>query len=206
MTPRYHIPAAENRVVTLVSNSRFIATVIHTPSVEHVKAALARIRQEMPDASHHVHAFRVGYGNSVTEGMSDAGEPSGTAGPPVMAVLRGSNIGDVLVVVTRYFGGTQLGTGGLVRAYGDAARTALESTPLEEKIPRVTVGIEVPYSLLEICKRLVVEHQGIIENLEFDAQVLIVARFPVENHQAFANAITEISAGQVQSVILEGNT
>lgn len=203
MASGYRIPADQNRVFTMVANSRFVATVVYTPSVEHVKAALSRIREEMPDASHHVYAFRVGYGGSVTDGMSDAGEPSGTAGPPVMAVLRGADIGDTLVVVTRYFGGTKLGTGGLVRAYGDAARAALETTRFERKIARVTVGIEAPYSLLGIFRRLISEHQGLIENVEFDAQVVIIARFPVENFPAFANVVIELSAGQVQPVILE---
>ena len=91
-------------------------------TVKEAKAFLAAVRAEMPDANHHVYAYRVGFGNSVIEGMSDDGEPSGTSGPPVLAVLRGSGIGDVIVVVTRYFGGTKLGTGGLVRAYSDAAR------------------------------------------------------------------------------------
>lgn len=203
MASGYRIPADQNRVFTMVANSRFVATVVYTPSVEHVKTALSRIREEMPDASHHVYAFRVGYGGSVTDGMSDAGEPSGTAGPPVMAVLRGADIGDTLVVVTRYFGGTKLGTGGLVRAYGDAARAALETARFERKIARVTVGIEATYSLLEIFRRLISEHQGLIENVEFDAQVVIIARFPVENFPAFANVVIELSAGQVQPVILE---
>jgi putative IMPACT (imprinted ancient) family translation regulator len=79
----------------------------------------------MPNASHHVYAFRVGHGNSIIEGMSDDGEPTGTAGPPVLAVLRGTQIGDIIVIVTRYFGGTKLGTGGLVRAYPEAAQIAL---------------------------------------------------------------------------------
>ncbi len=96
-------------------------------TVDEAKAFLAAVRAEMPDANHHVYAYRVGFGNSVIEGMSDDGEPSGTSGPPVLAVLRGSGIGDVIVVVTRYFGGTKLGTGGLVRAYSEGARAGLES-------------------------------------------------------------------------------
>ncbi|HRF96950.1 MAG TPA: YigZ family protein, partial [Aggregatilineales bacterium] len=75
-----------------------------------------------------------GFGASVTEGMSDDGEPAGTAGPPVLAVVRGSKIGDVSLVVTRYFGGTKLGTGGLVRAYSEAAHIALNSLPTTLKI------------------------------------------------------------------------
>src|SRR5262245_11570291 len=98
---RYPTPAGVHRSEITVINSRFITTIYPVVSVGAVKERLAEIRSEMPDASHHVYAFRVGFGNSVTEGMSDDGEPSGTAGPPVMAVLRGASVGDILVVVTR---------------------------------------------------------------------------------------------------------
>jgi uncharacterized YigZ family protein len=113
---RYLIPAGTVRVETEVSRSRFIATLGMAETAEAARAFIAGVRAEMPDASHHVYAFRVGYGASVIEGLSDDGEPSGTSGPPIMAVLRGAPVGDVVLVVTRYFGGTKLGTGGLVRA------------------------------------------------------------------------------------------
>src|SRR5690348_4882092 len=116
---RYRIPAATTRIEHEVSRSRFIATLGNAATVEAARGFIAEIRAEMPDASHHVYAFKVGYGSSVTEGLSDDGEPTGTAGPPVLAVLRGADIGDAALVVTRYFGGTKLGTGGLVRAYSD---------------------------------------------------------------------------------------
>ncbi len=139
MANRYRIPKQGlHRISITVENSQFIASILNASSVENAKTALAQIRSEMPDASHHVYAFRVGYGNSVIEGMSDDGEPSGTAGPPVLTTLRGADIGDILVVVTRYFGGTKLGTGGLVRAYTDATRTALKTLSTEEKISRKT--------------------------------------------------------------------
>src|SRR5947209_14285779 len=117
MTPAYLIPTATTRIEQEVSRSHFIATLAKVESVAAARAFIASIRAEMPDASHHVYAFKVGYGSSVNEGLSDDGEPSGTSGPPVLAVLRGTDIGDVVLVVTRYFGGTKLGTGGLSRAY-----------------------------------------------------------------------------------------
>src|SRR5512134_2891681 len=114
--PIYHrIPAGQHRTDIVVVNSRFITTIAPAAMPEDAKRFIASIRAEMPDASHHVYAFRAGYGNSVIEGMSDDGEPSGTAGPPTLAVLRGAGIGDIVLVTTRYFGGTKLGTGGLVR-------------------------------------------------------------------------------------------
>ena len=128
---RIPIPTEKPRLTLEVSNSRFITTVSYVDSVNSARGFLAAVRDEMPDANHHVYAYRIGYGNSVIEGMSDDGEPSGTAGPPVLAVLRGTNIGDVIVIVTRYFGGTKLGTGGLVRAYSEAARLGLSSLKTE---------------------------------------------------------------------------
>src|SRR5579871_3558271 len=149
MSDGYLIPAQTTRVTTAVSNSRFVTTIGLVTTVDEAKAFLSAVRAEMSDANHHVYAYRVGFGNSVIEGMSDDGEPSGTSGPPVLAVLRGSGIGDVIVVVTRYFGGTKLGTGGLVRAYGDAARTGLEALVTERKITKQTLGIEAPYHFFE---------------------------------------------------------
>jgi uncharacterized YigZ family protein len=187
----------------MVSNSRFIASVARANSVDEAKAFLASLRQEMPDASHHVYAFRVGHGNSVIEGMSDDGEPSGTAGPPVLAVVRGSDIGDIVMVVTRYFGGTKLGTGGLVRAYGDAARTALESVKTERKIERKTLGIETPYSFYQPIRRLIEEHEGVVVEEDFAASVTILAKFPSDQIETFTSAVIELTAGNVSPVVLD---
>lgn|SRR5690606_26852271 len=199
----YLVPAETHRVTTMVSNSRFIASVARANTVDEAKTFLASIRQEMPDATHHVYAFRVGYGNSVIEGMSDDGEPSGTAGPPVLAVVRGSDIGDIVMVVTRYFGGTKLGTGGLVRAYGDAARAALESLKTERKIERKTLGIETPYTFYQPIRRLVDEHEGVIDEEEFAADVTILASFPLDQIETFTSAVIELTAGNVSPVVLD---
>ena len=163
---------------------------------------LPRVRAEMPDANHHVYAFRVGFGNSVIEGMSDDGEPSGTSGPPVLAVLRGSGVGDVIVVVTRYFGGTLLGTGGLVRAYGDAAREGLATLPTERKIEKSILGIELPYHFFEQVKRLIAQHDGGIDEETFAADVTIIASFPVDCVAGFSADLIELTAGSVQPIIL----
>lgn len=198
----YRIPAEICRVTTTVSNSRFITTIGRVSSTDEVKQFLSQIRREMPDATHHVYAFRIGHGNSVIEGMSDDGEPSGTAGPPVMAVLRGSDIGDVIVVVTRYFGGTKLGTGGLVRAYGDAARTGLSAVKTEEKRLRHTLGIEVSYAAYELVKRLIAKYEGEIEDEDFAADITLIFRLPVEYLDALSDEIGELTAGRSRPVIL----
>jgi uncharacterized YigZ family protein len=129
MTEGYCIPGRAVRHEYQVSNSRFIADARPVRDVAGARAEIAAIRAEFPDANHHCYAYLIGYGSSTQAGMSDDGEPSGTAGRPMMAVLRGAELGDVVVVVTRYFGGTLLGTGGLVRAYGDGVRLVLAQVP-----------------------------------------------------------------------------
>lgn len=197
------IPAGPCRTEIMVENSRFLTTVLPVSSVDAAKQALKDIRAEMPDATHHVYAFRVGHGNSVIEGMSDDGEPSGTSGPPVLAVLRGSGLGDVLVIVTRYFGGTKLGTGGLVRAYSDAAREGLSAVAVIEKIPRTLLGLDIPYPLYEQVKRLVESFDGVIEDQEFAADVFVLARFPSVRVAEFESAAQELSAGRLVPVVME---
>jgi uncharacterized YigZ family protein len=151
----------------------------------------------MPDATHHVYAFRIGYGNSVIEGMSDAGEPPGTAGAPILHVLRATYIGDILIVVTRYFGGTKLGTGGLVRAYTEAARIALNSLETEHKIPKQRLRIDVPYKLYETVKRLIASYNGSIENELFAASVVLTVSQPLDTLAQFSQHLRDASAGQI---------
>ena len=145
---RYPVPAEIIRNETIVVNSRFIASLGPVFNVEEAKEFIANIRAEFADASHNVPAYLVGFGSSVTAHCSDDGEPSGTAGRPALSVLQGSGLGDAVVVVTRYFGGTKLGTGGLVRAYSDAVKAVLAVTPHAEKVPTHIVMIVIPYSYL----------------------------------------------------------
>ncbi len=199
----YPIPAKTIRIENRVVNSRFIATIGPAQTVEAAKAFIAAVRQEMSDATHHVYAYRVGYGSSVTEGMTDDGEPSGTAGPPVLAVLRGADLGDVVIVVTRYFGGTKLGTGGLVRAYGDAARAALAALPLDRRIDKSTVGIEIDYPLYERLERLLPEYEAVIDDREFAAGVTLYVTLPTDRLDALTQAILDLTAGRVRPTLLD---
>jgi uncharacterized YigZ family protein len=202
MAEGYLIPIETARVELIFSKSRFIGTAGYAPTIADAKAFLANVRAEMPDATHHVHAFRVGYGKSITEGMSDDGEPSGTAGPPVMAVVRGSDIGDLIVVVTRYFGGTLLGTGGLVRAYGDTAKEVLAVLKTERKIERHLWGLDLPYSFYQPIRKLIEQHEGDIQDETFAGDVSILVSLPVHREAAFATAVIEMTNGVVQPVDL----
>jgi len=199
----YAVPAQTTRTEQVVVNSRFIATAGRASTVEDAKAFIQGVRDEMPDATHHVYAFKVGYGGSLTEGMSDDGEPSGTAGPPVLAVLRGAEIGDIAVVVTRYFGGTKLGTGGLVRAYGGAAKEVLAALPVTMKIAKADVGMSVSYSAYERLKLLLAAHQAEITHEEFAADVTVFARLPADQLPALAGALRNLTAGQSELITLD---
>lgn len=202
MSDHYHIPAGPHRTEIVVVNSRFITTIAPAPTVEHARIFVSGVRAEMPNASHHVYAFRAGYGSSVIEGMSDDGEPPGTAGPPTLAVLRGANIGDIVLVTTRYFGGTKLGTGGLVRAYTESAQTALAGLPITLKAPREKIGLDLPYSLYAPVKRLIQQRHGAIDEEIFNDVVTIFLTFVSDDVAAFEADLATLSAGQVTPVRL----
>lgn len=200
---RYRIPAQEARIEMRVVNSRFIATAAPAFTVDAAKAFIERVRAEFADASHNVPAFVVGHGARVIAHCSDDGEPSGTAGRPALAVLKGSGLGDTAVVVTRYFGGTKLGTGGLARAYSDAVREVLAVLPLAEKVATHTVLMAVPYSLFEQVRLLIEDKGGETLDEAFAADVTITARFAVERFPAFQVALQELSAGQIEALVME---
>ncbi len=197
------IPAAETRVEIRVSNSRFIATAAPAFTVDEARAFIGRIKAEFSDATHNVPAYIIGHGQATIAHTHDDGEPSGTAGRPMLAVLQGSGLGDIVVVVTRYFGGTKLGTGGLVRAYGDAAREVLAALPRAEKVATVTAMAELPYTLLERGRQVVEAHGGLLLEEQFAAEITLTARFRVEQFKPFAAALRELSHGAVEAVIVD---
>lgn len=176
----YPIPKASVRRKYEVSNSRFIATLGRAETAAAAKDFIAEIRAEMPDASHHVYAFIAGYGASKTEGMSDDGEPAGTSGPPALAVLRGSGLGDAVLVITRYFGGTKLGAGGLVSAYKAASKMAVEAVQREEQIARTTAGLSLTYSQFHAFQQFLKDYPAILLNEDFSDSVRLQVAFPVE--------------------------
>lgn len=205
MAERYPIPAEERRIETRVKNSRFIATAAPVFSVQQAKAFVARIKREFADASHNVPVYQIGHGRSVIAHSNDDGEPSGTAGRPALAVLQGSGLGDVAVVVTRYFGGTKLGTGGLVRAYSDAVRQVLATLPRAEKVPTHTVMIVLPYHLYERVKLLAESRRGRILDETFAADITLVVQFAVELFPGFQEALRELTHGTLEAEIVETN-
>lgn len=196
------IPARQTRAEIFVTNSRFIATIAPSFTLGEAKEFISDIRTEFADATHNVPAYVIGHGTTTITHCNDNGEPSGTAGRPVLAVLQGSGLGDACVVVTRYFGGTKLGKGGLVRAYGDAVRTVLKSTPRAVKVRTCTAMIALPYSFYEPISQSVKTFNGVVLDEDFAADVTLTCRFPIARYPDFLAALQELSHGKLQPVII----
>jgi uncharacterized YigZ family protein len=144
------IPAAQHRTELLIDRSRFITSVAHAATAQEARGFMDAVRSEFPDATHNCWAYVAGPpGDSASIGMSDAGEPHGTAGRPMLDVLLHSGIGEIVAVVTRYYGGVKLGTGGLVKAYSGSVQHALASLPATRKVVRIQMRITAGYADVE---------------------------------------------------------
>lgn len=192
----YPIAVGEAEVELRFKNSRFIGCVGQATSVEEAKAFIAVVRDRYPDASHHCYAFAAGYGATVTHGMSDDGEPSGTAGRPMLAVVQGADIGDVVVVATRYFGGTKLGTGGLVKAYTETAQAALAAVPVERKVETELLSINLGYDSYAPCRKRIEELGGLVENEAFETSVVLQVRVEIKIVDDMRRALADMTAGR----------
>ncbi|ACV25434.1 YigZ family protein [Kangiella koreensis] len=164
----------------VIKGSRFIARVAFTPTVEDAKAFINHFNQTEPEATHHCWAYIVGNPASTTLiACSDDGEPSGTAGMPMLNVLQHSDVGDITAVVTRYYGGTKLGTGGLARAYGGSVKQAMDQIKLGSRIYTEKLDLTCAYELQKQVEYLLKEAQAEIVHTDFAAQVTICAQVPV---------------------------
>lgn len=199
----YSIPLNEIRREHVVVNSRFIATLRPVFTTDEARTFIARMKKEFGDASHNVPAYILGGGNTVTEYCSDDGEPSGTAGKPALAVLRGSGLGDVAVVVTRYFGGTLLGTGGLVKAYTESTQMVVNAVGRGERVRVHVALVAIPYNLLERLRLMVQRSHGEILAEDFAADITLTLQFPVESFEGFQNELRELSAGKLRAEVIE---
>ena len=194
---RYPIPATRHRVEEEINRSRFITTVGYTPTVEAARAFVATVSAEFADASHNCWAYVIGPPGSTGQiGMSDAGEPHGTAGRPMLTVLLHAGIGDICAVVTRYFGGTLLGKGGLVKAYSGGVQLALQSLPLSERIPKAELIVVLDYANITPLKRLLPSYEAEVLEEEYAADVTYRLKLPVEQMAACTEAIDGLTNGQ----------
>jgi len=196
MPPRYSIPAQRHRVEEEIKRSHFITTLAHTPTVESARAFIDEVKSEFSDANHNCWAYLVGPPASTAQvGMSDDGEPHGTAGRPMLTVLSHSGIGDICAVVTRYFGGTLLGKGGLVKAYSGGVQLALLDLPLIERIPKSRLEVVTEFSAITLFKRMLIDYEAELLGEEFVADVTFRVQLPSEQVKAFSEAVTSLTNG-----------
>ena len=192
----YYIPAGHSETELVEKRSRFIGQVWRVSSEEEARARIEETRKKHYDARHNCWCYRLREGGA--ERYSDDGEPQGTAGQPMLNVFQREEVTDVVCVVTRYFGGVLLGAGGLVRAYTQSAKDALDAAGVS--VVRRWVAMEVPctYAQFESTRREVLSFGGVVERADYGADVLISALLPEERSAAFAARILEVSAGTVE--------
>jgi uncharacterized YigZ family protein len=194
---RYPVPAVTHRVEQEISRSRFITTIGRVSTVEEAQAFVRAVAAEFSNATHNCWAYVVGPpGDTGRIGMSDAGEPHGTAGRPMLNALLHAPVGDVAAVVTRFYGGTKLGTGGLVRAYGGGVQAALATLPLTERIEYESLVVTIDYAKLTALQQLCAEHEAQILEQAFAEQVRIRVRLPDGNAGRFRAAVLDATRGQ----------
>ncbi|MEO7795267.1 MAG: YigZ family protein [Thermoanaerobaculia bacterium] len=152
-TAGYRVPVGRAEAEIRELGSRFFAYLAPAPTAEAAKEFLEELRRRYPDATHHCFAWRIGW--PPRERAADSGEPSGTAGQPMLRALTGAGVSDVVAVVARWFGGTKLGKGGLARAYTAAVQAALEALPTRHELPRRHLRLTVAYERIGAVKRLV---------------------------------------------------
>ena len=194
---RYPIPAATCRTEETILRSRFITTVAHADSVEAARAFIAGISEEFSDTNHNCWAYVVGPpGDTSRVGLSDAGEPHGTAGRPMLNVLLGSGVGDVVAVVSRYFGGTKLGKGGLVRAYSSGVKAAMEALERREFVQRVKLRVTVAYADVSTLKHSLPQFEAEVTGEDYGTHVTLVIVLPEEHAESFTEALAGMTGAR----------
>ena len=177
--------------------SRFITTLAYTPTVEAAREFITTVSTEFADANHNCWAYVVGPPGSTGQvGMSDDGEPHGTAGRPMLTVLLHSKVGDICAVVTRYFGGTLLGKGGLVKAYSGGVQLALATLPQREHVPKLALTLMLDYTYITPLQRLLPTFEVEVISEQYAADVIYQLSLPVEQVDPFTAAVTELTSGQ----------
>ena len=189
-------PGEVFRVEQTIKRSRFIASVGHTPGVEEAKAFIEQIKAEFEDARHNCWAYCAGAAGSTDRiGASDDGEPHGTAGRPMLTAVTHSGIGEVTVVVTRYFGGILLGTGGLVKAYQSSVKMALEGVPTRVRTKTKRIKFSVEHRFVNQVLRKIEAVNGRILEKNFEMGVDFDVEIPEDLAETFAKELEELTRG-----------
>ncbi|MBF9001027.1 MULTISPECIES: YigZ family protein [Vibrio] len=194
----YLIPAQSVRFEEEIKKSVFITYLAHTPSIEEAKAFVDSIKAKHNDARHNCWGFVAGRPqDSMKWGFSDDGEPSGTAGKPILAQLTGSNVGELSAVVTRYYGGIRLGTGGLVKAYGGGVQQALKLLQTIEKKITTRLFLELDYALVPLTQSIMVQFQAIEVEADYSEKVAFVIELEYLQVESFTQTLINKSGAKV---------
>ncbi|ATM98581.1 MULTISPECIES: IMPACT family protein [Proteus] len=202
----YLIPAETVEFSEEIKKSRFITFIAHTEGIDAAKAYIQSIKEQFPDARHHCWAFVAGRPDDSQQlGFSDDGEPTGTAGKPILAPLLGSGMGEITAVVVRYFGGIKLGTGGLVRAYGSGVQQALKLLPTKTKVPQLRFSVACEYSLVSLLEQVVEQYHGQVLSSEYTDKVTFILSLPAVHSGEVEVKLRDISRGSMQLIPLDKN-
>ncbi len=195
----YLIPAAPVTISEEIKKSRFITLLAHTCGVNEAKDFIQQVKLQHLTARHHCWAFVAGRPTDSQQlGFSDDGEPSGTAGKPILAQLMGSGIGEITAVVVRYYGGIKLGTGGLVRAYGSGVQQALKQIEVKYKVPQVEYTLQCDYGQLAIVETLLQQVEGQIIGSEYAQFVTLHLSLPATQASQVGDKLRDLSRGTLQ--------
>lgn len=196
MSVLYHKPVCEARSELEIKRSRFIAVAASVADPQVCHEFIQSVKDEFPDARHHCIAFIAGDpADSQCYGMSDDGEPSGTAGKPMFNVLQHSGLGEVVVVVVRYFGGIKLGTGGLVKAYSQATQQVLDALSTEEVRPHFRVQIEADYAFESDIRHWLTALNASKITCDYGQQVVMTAE--LEQPDTLAKKLQQVGQGRI---------
>lgn len=193
---RYAVPAGRHRVEQTIERSRFICTVERVRAPEEAQAFVRELNAEFADATHNCWAYVAGPpGSTGRIGLSDAGEPHGTAGRPMLTVLLHSGVGEIAAVVTRHYGGVKLGTGGLVKAYGGAVQLALETLPRAERVDYARLRVSIGYASIAAAQQLIAAAGAAVVAEEYGAGVRYELRVPRPGVEALRAALADATRG-----------
>lgn len=184
------------RAETEEKKSRFIATLHAVNSKEEAESFIAACKKKYPDARHNCSAYILGADGQI-EHSSDDGEPAGTAGKPMLEVLRGAGLTNVAVVVTRYFGGILLGTGGLVRAYTQSVKAGIDASQIIHKIQGFRLSFTVDYTDVGKLQYFMRQNNYILSDMIYEAEVTCIAIVEAERLESFIKGITEAFSGRI---------
>lgn len=195
------VEAGQDEIIE--KKSRFIGYAVPAESEEEALAAVEKIKKKHYDARHNCYAFSIGTGPQPLLRFSDDGEPQGTAGKPILEVIGGSGVRNVCIVVTRYFGGTLLGTGGLVRAYTEAAKAALAAGVVKKRRPMIRAKLGMDYGDLGKLQYLIAQEDAVIADTIYEDRVTLLVDVYAPDYERFVKAVMEATGARVPVEKLE---